>query len=99
MTSISSSASKSPLQIGANPQAPLPPSTTSWLGNEVTIEDTDKLTIAGKTFNSRLMTGTGKYPAMNVMQESVAVSGCEIVTVAVRSCLLYTSDAATILLV
>ncbi|MGB3533074.1 MAG: thiazole synthase [Microcoleaceae cyanobacterium] len=42
------------------------------------------LTIAGKTFNSRLMTGTGKYATMSAMQESIAASGCEIVTVAVR---------------
>jgi thiazole synthase len=42
------------------------------------------LTIAGKTFNSRLMTGTGKYPNRAEMQQSIAASGCEIVTVAVR---------------
>ena len=45
---------------------------------------TDKLTIGGRTFNSRLMTGTGKYPNIEAMQRSVAASGCEIVTVAVR---------------
>jgi thiazole synthase len=42
------------------------------------------LTIAGKTFKSRLMTGTGKYRSMAEMQESIIASGCEIVTVAVR---------------
>lgn len=42
------------------------------------------LTIAGKTFNSRLMTGTGKYRSIPEMQQSVIASGCEIVTVAVR---------------
>ncbi|MCC0175573.1 glycine oxidase ThiO [Waterburya agarophytonicola K14] len=86
MTSISSSSSapKLPLQIESNPPAPLPASSTSVFSNELIIEDTDKLTIAGKTFNSRLMTGTGKYPSMEAMQQSVAASGCEIVTVAVR---------------
>jgi thiazole synthase len=44
----------------------------------------ERLTIAGRTFNSRLMTGTGKYPNLEVMQQSVVASGCEIVTVAVR---------------
>ncbi len=44
----------------------------------------DRLTIAGRTFNSRLMTGTGKYPSIEAMQQSVAASGCQIVTVAVR---------------
>ena len=51
---------------------------SAFEGNE------NKLTIAGRTFNSRLMTGTGKYPSIEIMQHSVAASGCEIVTVAVR---------------
>ncbi len=42
------------------------------------------LVIAGKTFHSRLMTGTGKYRSLAEMQQSIAASGCEIVTVAVR---------------
>ncbi|AUS99387.1 glycine oxidase ThiO [Nostoc sp. CENA543] len=42
------------------------------------------LTIAGKTFHSRLMTGTGKYRSIEEMQQSVEASGCQIVTVAVR---------------
>lgn len=42
------------------------------------------LIIAGKTFKSRLMTGTGKYRSIEEMQQSIAASGCEIVTVAVR---------------
>ncbi|WP_267871965.1 MULTISPECIES: thiazole synthase [Moorena] len=40
--------------------------------------------MAGKTFRSRLMTGTGKYDSQQVMAESIAASGSEIVTVAVR---------------
>ena len=42
------------------------------------------LTIAGRTFQSRLMTGTGKYRTLEEMQQSIAASGCQIVTVAVR---------------
>ncbi len=42
------------------------------------------LVIAGKTFQSRLMTGTGKYSSIEEMQQSVVASGCQIVTVAVR---------------
>lgn len=44
----------------------------------------DTLIIAGRKFNSRLMTGTGKYPSIEIMQQSVIASGCDIVTVAVR---------------
>ena len=48
------------------------------------ISPTDPLIIAGRTFRSRLMTGTGKYSSIAAMQQSIAASGCEIVTVAVR---------------
>jgi thiazole synthase len=44
----------------------------------------DSLVIGGRRFRSRLMTGTGKYPSLAVMQASLAASACEIVTVAVR---------------
>ena len=42
------------------------------------------LIIAGRTFHSRLMTGTGKYRNFDQMRQSIAASGSEIVTVAVR---------------
>jgi thiazole synthase len=42
------------------------------------------LTIADKTFNSRLLVGTGKYPSHQVMADAHRASGTEIVTVAVR---------------
>lgn len=42
------------------------------------------LIIAGRTFHSRLMTGTGKYRTLDEMQQSIAASGTQIVTVAVR---------------
>jgi thiazole synthase len=42
------------------------------------------LIIAGRTFTSRLMTGSGKYRNFDEMRQSITASGCEIVTVAVR---------------
>ncbi len=42
------------------------------------------LTIAGRPFTSRLMTGSGKYADLEVMKRSLEVSACSIVTVAVR---------------
>lgn len=42
------------------------------------------LIIGARQFNSRLMTGTGKYRSLAEMQQSIIASGCEIVTVAVR---------------
>jgi thiazole synthase len=42
------------------------------------------LTIAGKSFGSRLMIGTSRYPNQQVMMDAIEASGAEIVTVAVR---------------
>lgn len=42
------------------------------------------LLIAGKTFASRLIVGTGKYPSPAVMAQAHEASGADMVTVAVR---------------
>jgi thiazole synthase len=44
----------------------------------------DNLVIAGKTFASRLIVGTGKYPSPSVMVRAHEASGADMVTVAVR---------------
>ena len=44
----------------------------------------DPLVIADRTFRSRLIVGTGKYPSHAVMADAHAASGTEMVTVAVR---------------
>ena len=44
----------------------------------------DKLIIAKKSFNSRLIVGTGKYKSMTECAKAIKFSGAEIVTVAVR---------------
>jgi thiazole synthase len=41
-------------------------------------------TIAGRSFSSRLIVGSGKYPSHAVMTQAIDASGAEIVTVAVR---------------
>ncbi len=45
---------------------------------------TEPLVIAGRTFNSRLLLGTGKYRTPEEMNAALAASGTEIVTVAIR---------------
>ncbi len=40
--------------------------------------------IAGRTFTSRLVVGTGKYPSHEIMKAAHEASGTEMVTVAVR---------------
>jgi thiazole synthase len=40
--------------------------------------------VAGRTFSSRLIVGTGKYPSLPVMAQAHAASGADMVTVAVR---------------
>jgi thiazole synthase len=44
----------------------------------------DTWTVAGRTFTSRLIVGTGKYKSFEENAAAVAASGAEIVTVAVR---------------
>src|SRR6187402_2628666 len=42
------------------------------------------LVIAGRTFRSRLIVGTGKYPSHSIMRAAHQASGTSMVTVAVR---------------
>ena len=44
----------------------------------------DPLIIAGQTYSSRLLVGTGKYKNLQETKEAIAASGAEIVTVALR---------------
>jgi thiazole synthase len=47
-------------------------------------DNSDPFVIAGRTFKSRLIVGTGKYPSNDVMAEAHRRSGTDMVTVAVR---------------
>lgn len=42
------------------------------------------LTIAGKTYRSRLLVGSGKYKSLEETREATIASGSEIITVAIR---------------
>ncbi|MBS0371449.1 MAG: thiazole synthase [Proteobacteria bacterium] len=44
----------------------------------------DLLTIAGKSYSSRLLVGTGKYKDFTETREAIVASGAQIVTVAIR---------------
>jgi thiazole synthase len=44
----------------------------------------DNLIIAGKSYNSRLLVGTGKYKDFNETRAAVDASGAEIITIAIR---------------
>jgi thiazole synthase len=57
----------------------------------------DPLIIAGKSFRSRLVVGTGKYPSHAVMQAAHEASGTEMVTVAVRRVDLSATGSASLL--
>jgi thiazole synthase len=46
--------------------------------------DSDSFVIAGQTFRSRLIVGTGKYATFQIMKEAHERSGADMVTVAVR---------------
>ncbi|WP_066800351.1 thiazole synthase [Moraxella oblonga] len=44
----------------------------------------DPLIIAGRTFSSRLLVGTGKYQDLTQTKDAISASGSQIVTVAIR---------------
>jgi thiazole synthase len=44
----------------------------------------DNWTLAGRTFRSRLIVGTGKYRSIEETREAILRSGAEMVTVALR---------------
>ncbi len=44
----------------------------------------DDLVIAGRTFSSRLMIGTGKFPSAQALRAAIEGSGSDIITVALR---------------
>lgn len=49
----------------------------------------EDLIIAGRTFSSRLFTGTGKFSSSTLMKEALLASGSQLVTVALRRVNLY----------
>jgi len=51
---------------------------------DVIARDADALLIAGRSFASRLIVGTGKFGSPAVMREALDASGTEMVTVALR---------------
>lgn len=51
-----------------------------------------ELTIAGKVFSSRLLTGTGKFKSNQEMGEALAASGSQLVTMALKRVDLNNSD-------
>ena len=44
----------------------------------------DSLVISDRTFNSRLLLGTGKFSSNEIMKDTLEASGTEIVTVSLR---------------
>ena len=48
------------------------------------IQTDDAWTVAGRSFRSRLIVGTGKYKSLEETAAAIAASGAEVVTVAVR---------------
>ncbi|WP_295445000.1 thiazole synthase [uncultured Thiodictyon sp.] len=49
-----------------------------------TLAQSDRLTIAGKEYSSRLLVGTGKYKDLTETASAIEASGAQIITIAVR---------------
>ncbi len=63
-----------------------------FIGGGAPVSDDDRLDVAGRTYQSRLLIGTGKYKDFEETARAVAASGAEIVTVAVRRVNITDSD-------
>jgi thiazole synthase len=50
----------------------------------IAMSNNDSWTVAGRTFTSRLIVGTGKYKDFEQNAAALVASGAEIITVAVR---------------
>jgi thiazole synthase len=57
----------------------------------------DPFVLAGQTFASRLIVGTGKYPTVEIARAAIEASGADMVTVAVRRIDFTDKDAPTVL--
>jgi len=55
------------------------------------------LNIAGRSFDSRLLVGTGKYASMELMKEALDASQSEVITVAVRRERLFNEQGKSLL--
>lgn len=55
---------------------------------------TDPFVIAGRTFHSRLLVGSGKYKSLEIAREATEASGADIITVALRRVDLASNEGA-----
>jgi thiazole synthase len=62
----------------------LPSSADSDAGDAAVSGPSDPLVIAGRTYRSRLLTGTGKFKDLDETRRATEAAGAEIVTVAIR---------------
>jgi thiazole synthase len=67
-----------------DPIAPIPHGRPNPSTARNAVPGEDVLRIAGRTFRSRLLLGTGGFPSLELMAEAIALSGSELVTVALR---------------
>jgi thiazole synthase len=65
-------------------QTQFPSPLISMQSLENALSSGDRLMIGGRSFRSRLMTGSGKYRNFEEMRAAIAASECDIITVAVR---------------
>src|SRR5271154_3792719 len=70
--------------MSTTPSTDPPMSTPTSAAHNGAAPAAEALTIAGRTFGSRLLLGTGGFPSLELLSEAIAASGSELVTVALR---------------
>lgn len=81
--------------VGGGSHTPLSPQGREAVGEGA--ECDAPLQVAGFTFNSRLITGSGKYTSHEVMRDCLQASGCDVLTVAVRRERLFDKEGKSLL--
>ena len=71
--------------------------TTTLSSSKSTEPGLAPLTIANRTFDSRLLVGTGKYASMELMRDALDASGSQAITVAVRRERLFNAEGKSLL--
>ena len=71
--------------------------TTTLSSSKSTEPGLAPVTIANRTFDSRLLVGTGKYASMELMRDALYASGSQAITVAVRRERLFNAEGKSLL--
>ncbi len=82
---------------GRSLDAMMPAASVADASDAVTVARADPFVLAGRSFTSRLILGTSRYPNPRVMVDALEAAGAELVTVSIRRLNLADTSSSSIL--